>query len=131
VNYEGINMPLKKGTKLIARKSHSGKYTSIRALVFALFNKKPTITKKEMEKILKDEYPTSNFFSSNGKGGHFTWYKHKWNKDKLENERFTLKKIRKKELEHVKRHESQKTQSRGTHDVGAKTVGKSSDRAEN
>ncbi|NRH21063.1 hypothetical protein HOO68_03400 [Candidatus Gracilibacteria bacterium] len=57
--------------------------------MFATFERQPTISKEEMEKIVRKEYPEANFFSREGKGGHFTWYKHKWNKAKLEKE-FTI-----------------------------------------
>lgn len=82
-------MPGKMGVKLIARLSTTKKFHSLRELVFSIFERHPTITKEEMEKIIRKEYPKANFFSNDGKGGHFTWYKHKWNKSKLEKE-FTL-----------------------------------------
>lgn len=82
-------MPGKTGVKLIPRLSISKKYHSVREFVFAILDKTPTIKKEEMEALVKKEYPKSNFFSEDGKGGHFTWYKHKWNKMKLEKE-FTL-----------------------------------------
>lgn len=84
-------MPGKVGVKLINRLSLSKKYRSVRELVFKTLDKRPTISKDEMEKLVKKEYPKSNFFSEKGKGGHFTWYKHKWNKKQLERE-FTLSK---------------------------------------
>lgn len=79
-------MPGKKGVKLIPRLSTSTKFHSVRELVFSIFEKNPTATKEEVEKIVKKEYPQANFFGENGKGGHYTWYKHKWNKMKLEKE---------------------------------------------
>jgi hypothetical protein len=85
-------MPGKVGVKLISRRSATGKYHSVRELVFALLDKSGgVITKEAVEKVVRKEYPKSNFSSKNGKGGHFTWYKHRWNKLKLEGANFTLK----------------------------------------
>jgi len=85
-------MPGKIGVKLIARKSLTGKYYSVRELVFALLEKSNgMISKVDTEKAVKKEYPKSSFLSKDGRGGHFTWYKHQWNKMKLEHANFTLK----------------------------------------
>ena len=84
-------MPGKTGVKLIPRLSTSRKFHSVREFVFSILDKRPTILKEEMEDLVRKEYPKSNFFGKDGKGGHFTWYKHKWNKLKLEKE-FTLTK---------------------------------------
>lgn len=86
-------MPGTKGVKLIPRRSTTGKYHSVRELVFSLFDRSNgLITRDEAEKIIKKEYPKSNFFGLDGKNSHFTWYKHKWNKTKLEREFTSLKK---------------------------------------
>lgn len=90
-------MPGKKGVKLIPRKSTSGKYHSVKELVFALLEKNPTIAKDEVDKIVMKEYPKANFIGKDGKGGHFTWYKHKWNRMKLEGASFNLKEAHPKE----------------------------------
>ncbi len=104
-------MPGKLGVKLIPRRSVSGKYHSVREFIFALLDKKPTITKEEAEKFLIKEYPKSSFFGKDGKGGHFTWYKHKWNKMKLERE-FTLSKQSHGEDHESISHESKKNKAR-------------------
>lgn len=84
-----VKMSGKLGVKLIPRLSTTKKFHSLRELVFSIFERQPTISKENMEKIVRKEYPKANFFSREGKGGHFTWYKHKWNKEKLEKE-FTI-----------------------------------------
>jgi len=83
-------LPGKKGVKLIPRKSKSGKYFSVKALVFSLLEKNVDITKEEVEKVVRKEYPTSNFFGKDGKGGHFAWYKHQFVRKGLEKD-FQLK----------------------------------------
>ena len=122
-------MPGKLGVKLIPRKSTSGKYHSVRELMFALFEKKPTISKDEAEKIIRKEYPKSNFFGNSGRGGHFSWYRHKWNRMKLEDESFNIKEpIQKEKKEDASderdSNESQKDTAKQTKGVEPKTVGK-------
>lgn len=116
-------MPGKLGVKLIPRRSVSGKYHSVREFVFALLDKKPTMTKEEAEKFLIKEYPKSSFFGKDGKGGHFTWYKHKWNKMKLEKE-FTLSKQSHGEEHESVSHESKKSKARRVKRVGRQRVAK-------
>ncbi len=72
-------MPGIKGRNLPQRISKSGKYHSIRALAFSLFDKDKDITKEKMSKVMAKEYPGSKFSD-----GHFPWYKHTWNKIQLE-----------------------------------------------
>jgi len=120
-------MPGKLGVKLIPRRSVSGKYHSVREFVFALLDKKPTITKEEAEKFLIKEYPKSSFFGKDGKGGHFTWYKHKWNKMKLEKE-FTLSKQAHGEEHEPVSHESKKSKARRVKRVGRQRVAKVANR---
>lgn len=126
-------MPGKKGTKLISRKATSGKYHSVRELVFALLEKKPTISKEECEKVVRMEYPKSNFFGKDGKGGHFTWYKHKWNRMKLEAESFNLRDAKPKEEveDEPSSDESKKGKTGGTKKVEPDAVGKGSSRPKN
>jgi len=109
-------MPGKTGVKLIPRLSTSRKFHSVREFVFAMLDKCPTILKEEMEELVRKEYPKSNFFSSDGKGGHFTWYKHKWNKMKLEKE-FTLSKPKNEAHDESVSNESQKDKDRRTEGV--------------
>jgi len=82
-------MPGKKGVKMIPRKARSGKFHSIKELVFSLFDKNLNVSKEEVEKVVKKEYPLSNFIHKNG--SHFSWYKHKWAKMKLEDAGFIIK----------------------------------------
>lgn len=84
-------MPGIKGEKMIPRLSVSKKFHSVRELVFSLFETNPTISKEECDKLVKKEYPRANFLGKDGRSGHFTWYKHKWNRIKLENANFNLK----------------------------------------
>lgn len=84
-------MPGTKGKKLIPRKSKTGKFFSVKSLVFHLLTTQPTITKDGVEKAVMKEYPLSNFASKDGKGGHFAWYKHRFMKEKLEDEFIRLK----------------------------------------
>ncbi len=72
-------MPGIKGRKLPERLSKSGKYKSIRALAFYLFDKDKNVSKEKMIKVMEKEYPESKFAD-----GHFAWYKHTWNKIQLE-----------------------------------------------
>jgi len=117
----------KLGVKLIPRISTTRKFHSLRELVFKTFESRPTISKEEMEKIVRKEYPKANFFSREGKGGHFTWYKHKWNKAKLEKE-FTLVannlngQPKEGEGYEEQRHESDKNRKQQTKRVAAKKV---------
>lgn len=120
-------MPGKLGIKLIPRLSTTKKFHSLRELVFSIFEKSPTIQKEEMEKIIRKEYPKANFFSHEGKGGHFTWYKHKWNKSKLEKE-FTLvgniNGIEKDgDIDVEQSHESKEDREGNVKRVGNETVG--------
>ena len=125
----------KLGVKLIPRLSTTKKFHSLRELVFKTFDTNPTISKEEMEKIVRKEYPKSNFFNREGKGGHFTWYKHKWNKAKLEKE-FTIigngtEKLNEGETDGVQGHESQKDRKRKPKRVVNKTMGYSHNRKKN
>lgn len=90
-------MPGKKGEKMIPRLSTSKKFHSLKELVFGLFEKKPTITKAECEKIVRKEYPKASFLGKTNSGGHFTWYKHRWNLMKLEGANFNIKEVHPKE----------------------------------
>lgn len=92
-------MPGKKGVKLIARMSKTGKWNSVKELVFALLEKNPNIRRQEVEKEVLKEYPNSNFVSKDGKRSHFPWYKHNFSKMKLEEARFNLKDGKAKEEE--------------------------------
>lgn len=123
-------MPGKTGVKLIPRLSVSKKYHSVREFVFAILDKTPTIKKEEMEALVKKEYPKSNFFSEDGKGGHFTWYKHKWNKMKLEKE-FTLATPKHEANNEPISDESQKDRDRGTEGVAGSPDQKVGRRKEN
>lgn len=120
-------MPGKTGVKLIPRKSVSGKYHSVKELVFGLLEKSNgTCTKEAVEKVVRKEYPKSNFLSKDGKGGHFTWYKHRWNKMKLE-EHFTLKEGKNVEEEKSNEpvgNESKKSKAKRTESVESATMGK-------
>lgn len=80
-------MPGKKGVKLIARLSKTGKWNSVKELVFDLLEKNPNIRRQVVEKEVMKEYPNSNFVSKDGKKSHFPWYKHNFLKKKLEEER--------------------------------------------
>jgi len=129
-------MPGKLGVKLIPRKSISGKFHSVKELVFALFEKKPTISKDEVEKIVRKEYPKARFFGYDGRGGHFTYYKHKWNKMKLEDESFNIKETKQQTKEEEagngrKRDEGKKDKTKRTKGVEPKTVGKGGSRTKN
>ena len=84
-------MPGIKGEKMIPRLSVSKKFHSVRELVFSILEKTPTISKEECDKLVKKEYPLANFLGKDGRSGHFTWYKHKWNRMKLENANFNIK----------------------------------------
>ena len=84
-------MPGRKGVKMIPRKAKSGKFRSVRALVFSLLEKNQNIDREEVEKIVMKEYPQSNFVHKNGKGGHFPWYKHIFLKSKLTEAGFNVK----------------------------------------
>jgi len=105
--------------------------------VFKTFEVHPTITKEDMEKIVRKEYPKANFFSREGKGGHFTWYKHKWNKAKLEKE-FTIvgnmndsEKVKEGEGDDVQGDEGKKDRKRRPKRVANKTVGRAHSRKKN
>ena len=123
-------MPAHKGVKLISRRSITGKYHSLRELVFALFDKKPTISKEEVEEVVRKEYPKSNFFARGGRGGHFSWYKHRWNKIKIEEDGFNLKDQHPKDAKGKANgrvsHESKKGKAKRAQTVGSKAAGKGS-----
>jgi len=123
-------MPGKIGVKLIPRRSHSGKYHSLRELIFSLLDKSNgVIAKEEVEKVIRKEYPKSNALSKDGRGGHFTWYKHKWNKMKLEGANFTLKETPPtSEDKNDRRNESKKSKPKRSKGVGADKVAKSTSR---
>lgn len=124
-------MPGKIGVKLIPRKSKSGKYHSVRELVFSLLEKSNgVISKDAVDKIVKKEYPGANFLGKDGRGGHFTWYKHKWNKMKLEGANFTLKETKDEEVgeKDDDSNESKKSKAKPTKRMGTNRVGKSSNR---
>lgn len=122
-------MPGKKGQKMSPRRSVSKKFHSVKALVFSLFESNPSISKDEVEKIIKKEYPTANFIGKNGRSGHFTWYKHKWNRMKLENANFNIKEAHPK-AEKVEApnesasHESKKDPTANAEDVVKEPMGK-------
>lgn len=127
-------MPGKIGVKLIPRKSKSGKYHSVRELVFSLLDKSNgVISKDAVDKIVKKEYPNANFLGKDGRGGHFTWYKHKWNKMKLEGANFTLKEAKDEEAGETdaNSHESKKSKVKPTKGVGTDRVGKGRSRSQN
>lgn len=90
-------MPGKKGVKLISRLSKTGKWNSVKELVFAMLQENPNVRRQEVEKAVLKEYPNSNFVSKDGKRSHFPWYKHNFSKMKLEEERFNLKDAKAKE----------------------------------
>lgn len=123
-------MPGKKGERMIARLSTSKKFHSVRELVFSLFESSPNISKEECEKLVKKEYPKANFMGKDGRSGHFTWYKHTWNRMKLENANFNLKEAhaKKEEVpnESTTSDESQKDSTTGTEEVVAESVEKDS-----
>lgn len=125
-------MPGKKGERMIPRLSTSKKFHSVRELVFSLLEKDPNISKDEVDKIVKKEYPKSNFIGSDGRSGHWTWYKHKWNRMKLENANFNIKEAHPKaEKEEATdgdpiSNEGTKDSSTNTEDVVDESVGKSS-----
>lgn len=83
-------MPGRKGVKLIPRKSKSGKFFSVKSLVFSLLEKDPDISREAVEKVVAKEYPNSSFLPKDGKGGHFPWYKHQFTRKGLEKD-FNLK----------------------------------------
>lgn len=129
-------MPGKMGVKLIPRLSTTKKFHSLRELVFNTFEKRPTISKEEMEDIIRKEYPKANFFSRDGKGGHFTWYKHKWNKAKLEKEFTLIGNIDGNVTEGTddggtQRDESKKDRKRDATKLGSKEVGRPRHREKN
>lgn len=125
-------MPGKIGVKLIPRRSKSGKYHSVRELVFSLLEKSNgVISKEQVDKVVKKEYPNANFLGKNGKGGHFTWYKHKWNKMKLEGANFTLKETKDDEEvgeKDANSNESKKSKVKPTKGVGTNRLGKGRNR---
>jgi len=122
-------MPGKKGVKLIPRRAVSGKYHSVRSLVFAILDKNPTISKEEVDKLVKKEYPKSNFLGKDGKGGHWTWYKHKWNKMKAEEAGFNIKDNKSKEtVDEPISDESQKDPIKPAEAMDTNGVGKDSSR---
>lgn len=84
-------MPGKKGKKLIPRKCACGKHRSVKQLVYEIFDKHGiNVDRTLVEEIVMKEYPKSEFVHKSGKGGHFPWYKHKYQREKLETE-FKLK----------------------------------------
>jgi len=84
-------MPGKKGVKLMPRLSKSGKYNSVKELVFSLLDKNPNIRKQEVDKEVAKEYPTARFLKHDSKRGHFAWYKHRYMRQKLEEADFNIK----------------------------------------
>lgn len=123
-------MPGKVGVKLIPRKSTSGKYHSLKELVFKLLDaSNGTCTKESVEKVVKKEYQKSNFLSTEGRGGHFTWYKHRWNKAKLEGANFTLKeKVSEEDGNERVRHEGKKGKAKRTKSMESDGMVKRPDR---
>ena len=95
-------MPGKKGVKLMPRLSKSGKYNSVKELVFSLLDKNPNIRKQEVDKEVAKEYPTARFLKHDSKRGHFAWYKHRYMRQKLEEPTLTSRmanaKVRKRKL---------------------------------
>ena len=84
-------MPGKKGVKLMPRLSKSGKWNSVKELVFSLLEKNPNIRKQEVDKEVEKEYPTASFLKHGEKRGHFAWYKHRFMRMKLEESEFNIK----------------------------------------
>lgn len=84
-------MPGKKGVKLMPRLSKSGKFNSVKELVFSLLDKNPNIRKQDVDKEVAKEYPTARFLKHDSKRGHFAWYKHRYMRQKLEEADFNIK----------------------------------------
>lgn len=84
-------MPGKKGVKLMPRLSKSGKWNSVKELVFSLLEKNPNIRKQDVDKEVAKEYPTANFLKHGEKRGHFAWYKHRFMRMKLDEASFNIK----------------------------------------
>lgn len=116
-------MPGRKGMKLIPRKSKSGHFTSVKALVFTLLEKHPNITKDEVDNIVMKEYPKSNFAKKNGRS-HFPWYKHQFKKMKLEEAGFNVRDSKEKKDETAadarKEDDNGKTRTAHTNGMGKK-----------
>ncbi len=84
-------MPGKKGVKLMPRLSKSGKWNSLKELVFSLLEANPNIRKQDVDKEVAKEYPTANFLKHGEKRGHFAWYKHRFMRMKLDEASFNIK----------------------------------------
>lgn len=84
-------MPGKKGVKLMSRLSKSGKWSSLKELVFSLLEANPNIRKQDVDKEVAKEYPTANFLKHGEKRGHFAWYKHRFMRMKLDEASFNIK----------------------------------------
>ena len=84
-------MPGKKGVKLMPRLSKSGKWNSVKELVFHLLETNPNIRKQDVDAEVRKEYPNAKFLSNGGGKGHFPWYKHQFLRKKLEEASFNIK----------------------------------------
>ncbi len=84
-------MPGKKGVKLMPRLSKSGKWNSVKELVFHLLEGNPNIRKQDVDAKVREEYPNAKFLSNGGGKGHFPWYKHQFMRRKLEEASFNIK----------------------------------------
>lgn len=116
-------MPGIRGKKLPPRRSKTGKYSSIRQLVFALLDQNQMIEEDAVNKIVMREYPKSNFAGKDGKLGHFAWYKHTYAKLKLEEANFKLKEPKKSNAK-TKTHASETDQIGRLGNVDADGMGK-------
>lgn len=116
-------MPGIRGKKLPPRRSKTGKYSSIRQLVFSLLDQNQMIEEDAVNKIVMREYPKSNFAGKDGKLGHFAWYKHTYAKLKLEEANFTFKEPKKSNAK-TKTHASETNQTANTESVDADGMGK-------
>lgn len=75
----------------MSRLSKSGKYNSVKELVFSLLDANPNIRKQDVDKEVAKEYPTARFLKHDTKRGHFAWYKHRYMRQKLEEAEFNIK----------------------------------------
>lgn len=73
------------------RLSKSGKWNSLKELVFSLLEANPNIRKQDVDKEVAKEYPTANFLKHGEKRGHFAWYKHRFMRMKLDEASFNIK----------------------------------------
>jgi hypothetical protein len=74
--YVFVSQVITKKIKTKERKSRiskSGKYKSIRHLIETLIKEDRNTTKEKVDKIVKQEYPTSSYIT-NPTGSHWSWY---------------------------------------------------------